>query len=180
MQPIPADTAADDLVDAVVGLVRTWRGLGRRAPEGSQSTLAVLELARLLGDGEHRLGEIAERRGVDQSVISRQVGELEQRGLVCRRADPSDRRACLVRLTPAGHEVLERARALRQDWLRGALARCPEDDVRGAARLLAALADELEARAHELGPLTRPPAAPSHAPHGDRTIPSTARGTGPS
>jgi DNA-binding MarR family transcriptional regulator len=150
------DLAVDELGDAVVTLVRTWRSIGRRTPEGSHSALAVLEMARLLGDDEHRLGEIAELRGVDQSVISRQIGELEARHLVCRRPDPKDRRASLVRLTPAGHDVLDRARTLRQDWLRGALARSPVTDVRTAARLVAALADELEARASELGPFAAP------------------------
>ena len=147
----------DELGDAVVALVRTWRSVGRRAPEGSQSSLAVLELARLLGNDEHRLSEIAERRGVDQSVISRQIGELEHRGIVCRRPDPADRRASLISLTPAGHAVLHRAHKLRQEWLRGALGRSPVADVRMTARLVAALADELEARAHELGPLAEPP-----------------------
>ncbi|OLT17455.1 hypothetical protein BJF78_13050 [Pseudonocardia sp. CNS-139] len=156
------DHAVDELGDAVVALVRTWRSLARRVPDGtqsagSQSTLAVLEMARLIGDGERRLSEIAELRGVDQSVVSRQIGELEQRHLVCRRPDPSDRRASLVRLTPAGHEVLERSRKLRQDWLRGALARTPVADVRATARLVSALAEELEARSGELGVLAGPP-----------------------
>jgi DNA-binding MarR family transcriptional regulator len=175
MQPAAVDSAVDELGDAVVALIRTWRSLGRRAPEGSQSTLAVWELARLLGNDEHRLNEIAERRGVDQSVISRQIGELQHRGLVCRRPDPSDRRASLVRLTPAGHAVLERARRLRQEWLRGALARSPVSDVQTAAGLVAALADELEARAHELGPLAEPP-PPGPDPHTDRPGPSSTEG----
>jgi DNA-binding MarR family transcriptional regulator len=177
MQLTPSDVAVDELGDAVLGLVRTWRSVGRRALEGSRSALAVLELARLVGDGEHRLSEIAERRGVDQSVISRQVGELEQRGLVCRRPDPSDRRACLVRLTPDGLAALERGRALRQEWLRGALARCPVDDVQATARLVAALADELQDKAGEPAP---PPPAPPRDPQRDRLTTSTPRGTDPS
>jgi DNA-binding MarR family transcriptional regulator len=157
-----ADRAVDELGDAVVALVRTWRGVGRRFTDGSpnagpQGTLAVLEMARLLGEGEHRLSEIAERRGVDQSVVSRQIGELQQRGLVCRRPDPSDRRASLVRLTSEGHEVLRRSERLRQEWLRGALARTPTTDVEAAARLVTALAEELQARANELGMLAAPP-----------------------
>jgi DNA-binding MarR family transcriptional regulator len=156
------DAAVDELGDAVVALVRTWRSVGRRftdgaANTGSQSTLAALEMARLLSDGEHRLGEIAGRRGVDQSVVSRQIGELQQRGLVCRRPDPSDRRASLVRLTPEGTEMLRRSDRLRKEWLRGALARIPATDVQAAARLVAALAAELQARSGDLGVLAQPP-----------------------
>lgn len=98
------DLAVDELGDAVVALVRTWRSVGRHGPDGTQSTFAALEMAQLLSQGEHRLSEIAERRGVDQSVVSRQIGELEQRQLVSRRRDPSDRRASLVRLTPHGRD----------------------------------------------------------------------------
>jgi DNA-binding MarR family transcriptional regulator len=155
------DRAVDELGDAVIALVRTWRSLGRHVPEGTQSTLAVLEMARLLGEGEHRLSEIAELRGVDQSVVSRQIGELEHRHLVCRRPDPTDGRASLVRLTPAGQEVLEQARMLRQEWLRAALSRSPAADVQTTARLVAALAQELQSRAGELGALSEQPALPA-------------------
>ncbi len=140
------DSAVDELADAVSALVRTWRSAGRRLPDPSHSTLALLQLTGLLDDGEHRLGEIAERRGVDQSVISRQIGDLQARGLVCRRPDPDDGRATLVRLTPHGRELAARARDLKRDLVRGALARRPGTDLRTAARVVTALADELDAR----------------------------------
>lgn len=141
-----ADVAVDELADAVSALVRTWRSVGRRVPDAAHSTLALLQLTGLLDGGEHRLGEIAERRGVDQSVVSRQIGELGSRGLVCRRPDPTDGRATLVRLTPDGHELAAQARRLKRDLVRGALSRSPEVDVRTAASVIAALARELDAR----------------------------------
>jgi DNA-binding MarR family transcriptional regulator len=141
-----SDAAVDELADAVTALVRTWRSAGRRLPEGMHSTLAMLQLTALLDGGEHRLGEIAGLRGVDQSVVSRQVGELQARGLVCRRPDPSDGRASLVRLTPDGHRLLDAAQRMKRELIRGALARRPVDDVRAAARLVADLAGELDTR----------------------------------
>ena len=120
------DHAVDQLADAVLALLRSWRALTHRAAEaGAPSTMAVLELVRLLGDDERRLSEIAVLRGVDQSVVSRQITELQAKGMVCRRPDPADRRASLIRLTPAGHELLARLGELRRDWLHGALARLP-------------------------------------------------------
>ncbi|MEJ3656857.1 MarR family transcriptional regulator [Actinomycetes bacterium KLBMP 9759] len=145
-----SDQAVDELGDAVVALVRAWRGVSRHVIGGSQTTLAVLEMARTIGEGERRLSEIAELRGVDQSVISRQIGELQRKNLVCRRPDPLDGRASLVRLTPAGLEVLETACRARLEWLRGALSRSPTADVRTTARLVAALSEELEAHAADL------------------------------
>jgi DNA-binding MarR family transcriptional regulator len=149
------DGAADELADAVLALLRSWRTLTHRAEAaGTPSTTAALELVRLLGESERRLTEIALLRGVDQSVVSRQVGELQAKGLVCRRPDPVDRRASLVRLTPSGHELLGRLGELRRDWLRGALSRVPDADVHATARLVGALAAEIAERAAD--PATDP------------------------
>jgi DNA-binding MarR family transcriptional regulator len=132
--------AADALGDAVVALVRAYRHALRHPVA---NTLPALELALLLAEGELRLGELATRRGVCQSVVSRQVGEPEARGLVVRRRDPADRRAGLVALTPAGRELLTEAARTRRTWIHDALASHPDDDVRAATRLVQALADEL-------------------------------------
>ena len=75
------DATTDAVGDAVVALVRAYRHALRHPVA---SALPDLELALLLGEGELRLGELAARRGVCQSVVSRQVGELEARGLVRR------------------------------------------------------------------------------------------------
>lgn len=168
-----SDAAVDELADAVTALVRTWRSAGRRLPEGMHSTLAMLQLTALLDGGEHRLGEIAELRGVDQSVVSRQVGELQARGLVCRRPDPSDGRASLVRLTPDGHRLLDTAQRMKRELVRGALARSPVGDVRAAARLVADLAGELDNRLDGPDPLATPAAHPASARPASAHDPST-------
>jgi DNA-binding MarR family transcriptional regulator len=161
-----ADRAADELADAVLALLRGWRALTHRAAEaGAPSTVAVLELVRLLGEDERRLSEIALLRGVDQSVVSRQIHELQAKGLVCRRPDPVDRRASLIKLTPSGHELLVQVGELRREWLRSALASVPDTDMREATRLVAALATEITARA------TSPAADP--APSGRPSTTST-------
>ena len=111
------DATADALGDAVVSLVRAYRHALRHPVA---SALPDLELALLLGEGELRLEELAARRGVCQSVVSRQVGELEARGLVVRRRDPADRRAGLIQLTAAGRELLAEAADTRRTWVRDA------------------------------------------------------------
>ena len=102
----------------------------------------MVELARLLAHGERRLGELAAQRGVRQSVVSRQVCELEARGLVVRRPDPTDARAALVRLTPAGRELLDGVARTRRRVFHDSLARHPVADVQAAARVARALTDE--------------------------------------
>jgi len=142
---------ADTLGDAVVALVRAYRHALRHPVA---SALPALELALLLGEGELRLGELAARRGVCQSVVSRQVGELEARGLVVRRCDPADGRAGLVRLTPAGRELLDDVARKRRHWLQDALGHCSADDVRAAVRVIRALTAALDRRS----PFTTHPA----------------------
>ena len=141
----PAD-AAQVLGDAIDALVRASMHASRHP---AHAALPALELARLLEGGERRLGELAAQRGVGQPVVSRQIAELEARGLVARRPDPIDGRACLVGLTPAGRDLTARVARARHRWLRAALAPYPEADVRASARLLTALADEVRHRSEE-------------------------------
>lgn len=86
--------------------------------------------------GGTRITILAARAGITHQSMAQLVDELEQRGIVERVPDPSDRRARLVRLTEEGHErvgvamreidkIEARWRALWQDaGLKG--------DVRGA------------------------------------------------
>src|SRR3954447_26322897 len=129
----PAVSAVDALDEAVAGLVYAVKRADRHP---AHAALPALELAGLLAQGERRLGELAVQRGVCQSVVSRQVGELEARGLVVRRPDPADRRARLVSLTPAGRVLLDSAARSRRRWLHDALDRHPDEDLRAAVRVV--------------------------------------------
>ena len=51
---------------------------------------------------------LGERIGVDRTNTGKLLDELDQRGLVERKADPSDGRARLLRLTPLGVEMRKR------------------------------------------------------------------------
>ena len=52
--------------------------------------------------------QVAEELGMDVTTFSRQVKSLENKGLVCRRVAPGDRRVSLLGLTDAGRQVLEK------------------------------------------------------------------------
>jgi DNA-binding MarR family transcriptional regulator len=67
--------------------------------------------------------ELAEALCMDANNVVLLLNELEQRGYVSRRRDPSDRRRHLVDLTPAGAKALTHAEH-RQETI--------EDDVLGA------------------------------------------------
>ena len=59
-----------------------------------------------------RLVTIAERAGVTKQAIGPVVRELEAMGYVSTDADPSDGRAKLASLTPAGRQVIDQAQPI--------------------------------------------------------------------
>jgi DNA-binding MarR family transcriptional regulator len=61
------------------------------------------------------LSELARRCELENSTLTPLVDELERQSLVARVRDINDRRVIRIRLTPAGHEMEPRLRAL---WLR--------------------------------------------------------------
>ena len=95
-----------------------WRELGtilasRRLhaslhPElGSKLTPSKLRALALIGEsGGLRIGELADRVGVDDTTATRMVDRLEEVGMARRHGAEGDRRAILVELTPEGQELV--------------------------------------------------------------------------
>ena len=65
-------------------------------------------LAHAARAGAARQNALADRMGLEPMTLSAYLDRLETGGLVERRADPSDRRAKIVRLTKTGHETIAR------------------------------------------------------------------------
>lgn len=90
-----------DVQALVVALFTVVTGLQRVARHGKQAS--ALALLQTIEEQEPaRPSEIAERQQVAASYITRQVRELETQGYVTVEEDPTDRRAWLVSLSPAG------------------------------------------------------------------------------
>jgi DNA-binding MarR family transcriptional regulator len=56
-----------------------------------------------------RMSELARRALISRSGMTRRAGQLEERGLVARQADPTDRRSVVLALTDEGLRVLHEA-----------------------------------------------------------------------
>lgn len=127
--------ALERLVVGAVGL--TTASLGRTGV-ASELTLpqwrALVVVART--DGV-RVGEVAARVGVTLSSASRLIRRLERQGLVMTERDERDRRATIVRATPAGRITWEGLVEHRRQLIDGLLESLPKP-------LSDRLADELD------------------------------------
>ncbi|MFG2137724.1 MarR family winged helix-turn-helix transcriptional regulator [Streptomyces sp. NPDC048650] len=99
------EAAARGLLRGIGKLSRTlFRAGGFGLPRGHVSVLDAL------ADRSRRVTELAACTGLTQPRVTVVLQELEGRGLVERTRCARDRRAVETSLTPAGHELLERAR----------------------------------------------------------------------
>src|SRR5918912_2646819 len=99
-----------------VGFLLSWNGqriaakfaaalepLGLRPPH-----FGVLQL--IAAEPGRAQQELVDRSMIDPSSMVKVIDELEGLGLAERRVDPNDRRKRAVHLTPAGAQMLQRAR----------------------------------------------------------------------
>lgn len=137
----PAATGAGDLGQALGALLRRYHEGATEAvrdlPGGPRGFNVLLTSSQ--GSCSNQAA-IAQHLGIDRTVMTYLVDDLEQAGMVQRRPDPADRRARQVLLTDAGREVLaaatERIRAVEASVLGG----LSDDDAQVLRRLLVSAA----------------------------------------
>ncbi len=124
---------------------------------------AAVALLRQVADSEPlRPGELAGRLDVEASHVTRQVQRLEKSGYVTRVADPGDRRALRVRLTPAGQQAVDRIREAGAVGMGLALADWPPEQIHQLAALFHRMVEVFLAYAVDegQGPDEGPPGPP--------------------
>jgi len=110
----PLDPPWQDLREANLLLrSRMGRELGRF--DLTVSDLVVLELC---AKGPARASDVARALGLTAAGTTDALDRFEARRLVRRRADPDDRRAVQIVLTPAGRRILKRARSAKDATIR--------------------------------------------------------------
>jgi len=72
-----------------------------------------------------RLSDLGRRLGITPSTLSRNVGRLEEAGLVLREADADDARSARVALTAAGGRKAEELRRQEETFAEDVLGRLP-------------------------------------------------------
>jgi len=102
-------------------------------------------LGRLDDDGPARLSDLATALGVDNSTLTPQAQRLEREGLIARDPDPWDSRARLLRVTPAGEELLARLHANLREVFADLLDDWSDAKRATAADILSEFASRMEA-----------------------------------
>lgn len=145
-----------------VELSSCWRELGttlasRRlhaslhpelAAKLTPSKLRALDL--LAEHGGLRIGELADRVGVDDTTATRLVDRLEELGLARRGAVEGDRRAIVVGLTDEGEELVSGVLERRQQFFVDVLGALEPEERLQLVRLTEKAALALRTRSEEL------------------------------
>ena len=145
------------------GIHRLQRLLGSRRPWAALGDAAGVDLAQqgiqvltVLHDGEPRsMADLARVARMDAAAVSRQVRELEDRGLVVRRASPVHGRVVLIEPSEEGRVVARRLHDLRDQHLVDALSSWDSGEREALGRLVLRLVDALEETPYRRSPARR-------------------------
>jgi DNA-binding MarR family transcriptional regulator len=114
----------------------------RPTEAGTAADLPPTRVSVLLTAERHgpiRLADVAEREGINPTMLSRTVQNLAAAGLIERSADPDDRRSAWIEATTAGRELAEQIRHQRTVAVQSAVDTLTAEDRRLLADALPAL-----------------------------------------
>jgi DNA-binding MarR family transcriptional regulator len=136
--------------EAVMGLLmQAGRRLRARHPEDQVDPSTFPLAKQLMIHDAMRLSDLATAVELDASTVSRQVKQLEDKGIVERTPDPDDGRASLIRFTAHGRKVMRDGFRRRFERIRSVLEPWDERDRAQLQTLLTRLTADLRA-ANEL------------------------------
>jgi DNA-binding MarR family transcriptional regulator len=142
----------DAMLRAIVDELTNWNprermGMFRKWLEGSLSIVQLHVLTVLETAGPLPMGKLADALDVSVASATGIVDRMEQRGLVERRHDETDRRIVLVHPTDAGRAVFNDLAEMRRAGLINILDRLTNDELKA---LLVGLRAMSKARAAQL------------------------------
>ena len=146
-EAITPEEAADLLIRVMPRLLRTAIAAMHEAPHTAGMTLAQFKILSRLSERDHRAGELAEALEVGAATLTVTADTLERRGLIERvRGLPDDRRAVMLRLTPAGQALYRALRARAVAGIAALLTDSSSDERNGLVSGLTALERGLDVR----------------------------------
>ena len=127
----------------IVLLMQVGRRMRARHPEDQVDPSTFPLAKQLMCHDGMRLSDLAAAVELDASTVSRQIKQLEDKGIVERTADPEDGRASLIRMTSEGRDVIQAAFRRRFERLKVVLEPWSQHDRDLLQDLLTRLAADL-------------------------------------
>lgn len=172
--------AVDDEVAARLrlALAQVARELRRTVGQSSLTQTEAALLGTIARQGPVRVQDLARAEGLNQTMVSRLVVDLERRGELVRRRDPADRRLVWVELTASGNLLYAELRATRARVLASALERLDEPTRVQIVAATAAL-ESLAAELRSSGPTARRGSNQAREPRASSSPNSAGPGAAP-
>lgn len=146
---VPERTPAGDALSALVVQVFQLNGLllkiGDALTASTGQSSARWQVLAAAESGTLTVAQIAKALSLTRQSVQRVADLLERDGLAEYRANPADARACIVRLTPIGMQILRTIQAAQRTWANELGSVIGEADLRRAGRVCARLLDTLRA-----------------------------------
>ena len=127
----------------IVLLMQAGRRLRTRHPEDQVDPSTFPLAKQLMCHDGLRLSDLAAKVELDASTVSRQIKQLEDKGIVERTPDPDDGRASLIRITPHGQQIMQAGFRRRFERIKSVLEPWSERDRDRLQELLTRLASDL-------------------------------------
>jgi len=140
-----ADTGdVDALTSAVLTASRLLVAVSARSLAMAEERVTLPQfrmLVVLASHGETKLVALADALAVNPSTALRMVERLSSAGLVSRRVNPASRREVVLRLTPAGQQIVDDVTARRRQEIAAIVRRMAPRHREGLIRALRAFTD---------------------------------------
>lgn len=111
-----------------IAVVRLNRRLRAQSGDSAITLSQLSALSCLSKTGPMTPGELAAKEGVQPPSMTRVIAALESRGMVARRAHPTDGRQAIVELTDSGRLRIEEEISARERWLDRQLAELTDEE----------------------------------------------------
>ena len=133
--------ALEELRAAISQMFGAERRLrGREHAPGELTHAHIRSLHALGAQGEMTAGQLARSADLNPASVTAMLDHLEEAGIVARSRSTTDRRLCLVSLTPQGRELLAAKSARWRALWQERLETFDDDELEAAGRVMRELA----------------------------------------
>jgi DNA-binding MarR family transcriptional regulator len=115
--------------EAIDAMRRAMARARDRFTEGLGLTRTQVDILALLIDRPHTTSKLAEQLYLTQGAVTQTLDSLVRRDLVMRRPSQTDRRVCLLEISPSGRKLTDNLMCMRRERMQEFLDALTDDEV---------------------------------------------------